>query len=120
MFHWLARACGRRLAQFLNKPVARYERFAVKGEHVLAATLQPGDILLVEGDRRISTTIKYLSQSTWSHAALFVGDSIPAGGGEERGVLIEVDLEHGVIGVPLRKYADFNTRIFRRAGRCAC
>ncbi len=58
MFQWLARFCGGKLARFLNQPVRRYERFAVKDERVLAATLQPGDILLVEGDRRVSTAIK--------------------------------------------------------------
>ena len=41
-------------------------------------TLRPGDVLLVEGSSRISTAIKYLTQSTWSHAALFVGP--PLGG----------------------------------------
>ena len=29
--------------------------------------------MLVEGDNRISAIIKYLTQSTWSHSALFVG-----------------------------------------------
>ncbi|MFQ5511427.1 MAG: YiiX/YebB-like N1pC/P60 family cysteine hydrolase [Candidatus Krumholzibacteriia bacterium] len=115
MFHWLARACGRRLAAFLNRPVARYERFAVKDEAVLGATLRPGDVLLVEGDRRVSTAIKYFTQSTWSHAALYVGDALRARDGGT-GALIEVDLEHGVIGVPLAKYADFNTRICRPVG----
>ncbi len=116
MFHWLARSCGRALARFLNKPVRRYERFAVKDESVLTAALQPGDVLLVEGDRRVSTAIKYLTQSTWSHAALYVGDAIHMAGGDSKYSLIEVDLEHGVIGVPLAKYADFNTRICRPAG----
>ena len=36
----------------------------------LRATLQPGDVLLVEGNNHISGVIKYLTQSTWSHAAL--------------------------------------------------
>jgi hypothetical protein len=38
-----------------------------------AATLLPGDVLLVEGDTGTSGVIKCLTQSTWSHAALFVG-----------------------------------------------
>ncbi len=115
MFQWLARYCGGKLARFLNQPVRRYERFAVKDERVLAAALKPGDILLVEGDRRVSTAIKYFTQSTWSHAAFYVGDALHRGDGGEK-CLIEVDLERGVIGVPLVKYADFNTRICRPAG----
>ena len=38
------------------------------------ATLRKGDVLLVEGSNRISTAVKYLTQSTWSHAALCVAD----------------------------------------------
>ena len=33
----------------------------------LMACLQPGDVLLVEGQTRVSVAIKYLTQSTWSH-----------------------------------------------------
>ncbi|MFT7141578.1 MAG: hypothetical protein ACI9B8_004016, partial [Sulfitobacter sp.] len=29
--------------------------------------IKPGDVLLVEGRTRVSTAIKYLTQSTWSH-----------------------------------------------------
>ena len=35
-----------------------------------ASVIEPGDVLLVEGDNRISAIIKYLTQSTWSHSAL--------------------------------------------------
>ena len=38
--------------------------------------LQPGDVLLVEGNSRVSVAIKYLTQSTWSHAALYIGDAL--------------------------------------------
>jgi hypothetical protein len=31
-------------------------------------------VLLIEGNTRLSVIIKYLTQSTWSHAALYVGD----------------------------------------------
>src|SRR4051812_39482090 len=36
----------------------------------LLQCLQPCDVMLVEGSTRISTAIKYLTQSTWSHATL--------------------------------------------------
>ena len=35
--------------------------------------MEPGDILLVEGNQRVSSAIKYLTQSTWSHAAFYLG-----------------------------------------------
>ncbi len=61
-------------ARYLDQPLRPYEPFAVCDPTKLAAVLRPGDVLLVEGDTRVSTAIKYLTQSTWSHAALYVGD----------------------------------------------
>jgi cell wall-associated NlpC family hydrolase len=107
---------GRRLAHYLNQPVRGYEPFAISHPAALSAMLQPGDVLLVEGNRRISTAIKFLTQSTWSHAALYVGDFRRTGLGLEAPVLIEADVEHGVMAVPLTKYATLNTRICRPVG----
>ncbi len=35
--------------------------------------LRPGDIILVEGRTRVSEVIKMITQSRWSHAALYIG-----------------------------------------------
>ena len=80
----------------------------------LQRALSTGDVLLVEGNTRVATAIKYLTQSTWSHSALHVGP-IP-GKTEPDGephVLIEALVEEGVISAPLSKYRDFHTRICR-------
>jgi len=77
----------------------------------LCQTLRPGDILLVEGNERISGAIKYLTQSTWSHAALFVGEVTD--GDDNRPSLIEVNLHAGCVVSPLEKYRGFNLRICR-------
>ena len=72
----------------------------------LRATLRPGDVLLVEGNNHVSGVIKYLTQSTWSHAALYVGpigERTTADG--EPLVLVEAVLGQGVVGAPLSKYA---------------
>lgn len=108
---------GSGLANYLNGPICDYEPFAVTPMGILAATLRPGDVLLVEGDRRISVPIKYLTQSTWSHAALYVGDALPQQPGDsDRNTLIEADLVDGVKAVPLSTYRNFNTRICRPVG----
>lgn len=108
---------GRWLAHYLSQPVHGYQPFAVNEPASLAAMLKPGDVLLVEGNHRISTAIKYLTQSTWSHAALYVGDVQHSGQSpDEAPVLIEADLERGVILAPLNKYAQLNTRICRPVG----
>ena len=82
--------------------------FSVSSPEDLLSVLQVADVILVEGNQRFSTAVKYLTQSTWSHAAMFVGGDTPS--------IIEADLENGVIAVPLSKYADFNTRICRPVG----
>ena len=114
MFDWLTRTIGRALAVYLSKPIKRYEPFSVHNAETLRAILKPGDVLLVEGNSRFSTAIKYLTQSTWSHAALFVGDTLKDSACKDEACeLIEADLVAGVIAVPLSKYAHFNTRIVR-------
>lgn len=35
--------------------------------------LRPGDVLLIEGRSRVSDIIKSITQSSWSHAALYIG-----------------------------------------------
>lgn len=108
---------GRFLARYLEKPVQGYEPFTPSDFDALQATLQPGDVLLVEGNNHVSGIIKYLTQSTWSHAALYVGDALGRGlDAESTPTLIEADLEHGVIAVPLATYSRFNTRICRPIG----
>ena len=117
MIKRLAAVMGRRLAHFLNSPIGGYEPFAVSDPEKLAAVLRPGDVLLVEGNTRISTAIKYLTQSTWSHAALFIGDALHRGGDSiNKRSLVEADVVHGVVAVPISKYTEFNTRICRPEG----
>ena len=99
---------GNRLARFLSRPRPHYERFAVLSQEQLDHSLRPGDLLLVEGNSRVSTAIKYLTQSTWSHVCFFVGKAE-----DGKGYLVEADLVEGVIRVPLEKYAGYNVRICR-------
>ena len=57
-------------ADYLTRPIAGFEPSAAYSMDQLAGLLQPGDVLLVEGNLRISSMIKYITQSTWSHVAL--------------------------------------------------
>ena len=114
MLKTLFRKAGGWLARYLNKPIRGYQTFSISNPEKLAAVLKPCDILLVEGDRRISTAIKYLTQSTWSHATIYVGGALKQGiDPQQSPMLIEADLKEGVIAVPLAKYARLNTRICR-------
>jgi hypothetical protein len=108
---------GARILRYLDQPTGRYAPFFSPDLEVLRRALRPGDVLLIEGNTRLSAIIKYLTQSSWSHAALYVGDALgrdPAGG--EPLVLIEALAESGVVAAPLSKFAPFNKRICRPVG----
>ena len=108
---------GRVLASRLEQETSGYEPFTPSDPETLRATLQPCDVLLVEGNQKISAAIKYLTQSTWSHAALCLGDALGAPpDGSEAQTMIEANLGVGVHAVPVSKYRTYNTRICRPVG----
>ena len=110
----IANIPGRLLAKYLTKPSGHYAAFDMHDLETLRSHLKPCDILLVEGDHRISGAIKYLTQSTWSHSAMYVGNIInPEETPDDPKVLIEADIKLGVVGVPLSKYTRYNVRICR-------
>jgi len=93
------------LVRYLVRSNRKYVPFSVSSPELLEAVLQPADIILVEGNQRFSTAVKYLTQSTWSHAALYVGHAKGLPGLEDgTPALVEADLKNGVIAVPLSKY----------------
>ena len=105
---------GAFLAHRLQEVSSGYQPFTPSDPKTLRRVLEPGDILLIEGNQHLSNAIKYLTQSTWSHAALYVGDALPpSSDGGPRPQLIEVVLGDGCIASPLEKYATYNTRICR-------
>lgn len=113
---WLGHKIGRRLQH--EEPGG--EPFVPSDPVALRRTLRPGDVLLVAGANTLSTAIKYLTQSTWSHAALYVGDAVaPAVADPDPHHLVEVNLGEGCVAVPLAKYDRFHTRICRPVGLTA-
>ena len=113
-------ALGRRLARFLAQEVPGATRVTTNSDLALRRAIRPGDVLLVEGSTRISGAIKYLTQSTWSHAALHVGeiDGAREPDGEPH-VLVEALIGQGVVCSPLSRYAGVHTRICRPVGLSA-
>lgn len=113
----LPRAIGGRLAAYLLATRPHGGMVATVAPDLLQAELRPGDVLLVEGQSRVSMPIKFLTQSNWSHAALYVGTDWPgAPAGPEPLCLIEADLRAGVRAVPLSAYGHLHTRICRPIG----
>jgi hypothetical protein len=108
---------GRVILRYLEKPARDYEPFTPGDPVALRQSLERGDVLLVEGNSRISDVIKYLTQSTWSHSALYVGPIQGAYTREgEPHVLIEATVGEGIVSSPLSKYYSYHTRICRPVG----
>jgi len=109
----------------LTKPRGNYRRRVPNDVASLRRHIKKGDVVLVDGDQRVSEVIKYLSQSSWSHAAIYVGDELwrrsPAlrgvltarYGADARHLLVEALVEEGVVVAPLSKYIDFDIRVCR-------
>ena len=105
---------GRRIA----RPVGGPPGATLSDPDLLRRSLQLADVVLVDGNQKVGTAIKYLTQSTWSHAALYIGDEFCGSGaaGTPTGCLIEANVGEGVVILPLAKYAAYNTRICRASG----
>jgi hypothetical protein len=113
-----------RIVDYLTEPLPRYHRRSRNDLPTLKAVLRKADVILVEGDQRVSAVIRYLTQSCWSHTALYIGDELIRRGGEvaarardqfgeEASDLLVEALPRGVVAAPVAKYVDFNLRICR-------
>src|SRR5208282_2255727 len=111
--------------ELLTKPLRSYTLHAPNDMASLRRHIRKGDVVLVEGNERISECIKYLTQSSWSHSALFVGDEpmrrhpnqrdelVEQFGEEAQFLVVEALVEKGVVLSPISKYRDFNIRVCR-------
>lgn len=95
----------------------------------LCFEIRPCDVLLVEGRSRVSNVIKNITQSAWTHAALYIGRlhdvedpeirSMIARhyrGDEREQLMVEAVLGEGTIISPLSKYRGEHLRICRPKG----
>ncbi|MCO7225879.1 YiiX/YebB-like N1pC/P60 family cysteine hydrolase [Pleionea sp. CnH1-48] len=113
--------------QWLNKEAPNPE-FTNCNFEQLSYGLRPGDVILVEGRSRVSEVIKLITQSRWTHAALYIGrlhdiqdpkarEQLLAAGCEDGPTqwMIEGLLGQGTIVNPLSIYQQDNLRICRPA-----
>ena len=88
--------------------------------------IRTADVLLIEGRTRVSDVIKTVTQSPWSHSALYLGrlsDIEDANvrkqirdhydGDDHDQLILEALLGHGTIITPLKRYRDEHIRICR-------
>jgi hypothetical protein len=103
---------GKLIIKYLTQPHGSCAPGMPTSIQALEQSAQAGDVLLIEGRERISTAIKYLTQSTWSHAALCVGHNQSTGALE----FIETDAAHGVRLVAAEHYKGYHMRLCRPSG----
>jgi len=127
-FAYLLRKLSDFAIALLTKPLARYTLTIPNDMAALKRNLRKGDVILVEGNERVSEVIKYLTQSCWSHSSLYVGDEALRGNAQLRQELIakfgddahylvvEALVESGAVLSPITKYANFNLRLCRPHG----
>ena len=113
-----------RIVDYLMEPLPHYERRVRNDLEALLASVSKADVILIEGDQRVSAIIRYLTQSSWSHSAIYIGDELLRRGGERAAWarqlfgeaahhLVVEALPRGVVASPLLKYVDFNLRVCR-------
>ncbi|MBC2713603.1 MAG: hypothetical protein HGJ94_22205 [Desulfosarcina sp.] len=120
---------GKSLLRRLEMPIPSYEKRIINNMENLYREIQTGDVLLVEGRSKLSQIIQLLTKSSWSHAAIYVGNRLKdsddegvksrlnsVGYTDRQHMLIEADAGNGVIAVALNKYKDYNIRICRPFG----
>jgi hypothetical protein len=102
-------------------PLSDYER--------IRHEIKQCDVMLIEGRSRVSDVVKMVTQSPWSHAALYLGRLHDIDDPELRQVvtnhydgdpadqlIIESELGHGTKVRPLEIYKDDHARICRPSG----
>jgi hypothetical protein len=111
----------------ITRPRQEYRRYVFNDPERLKSRIRPGDVVLVDGDQRVSQVVKYLTMSPWSHSAIYVGsrflrdpaqraDTRRRFGKESRYLIVEALVDRGVVVSPLVKYIDFNIRVCRPHG----
>jgi hypothetical protein len=95
----------------------------------LSFEVEPGDVVLVEGRSRVSQVIKTVTQSNWTHSAIYIGRLVDIPDVELREtiasryegdpteqLMIESLLGEGTIVAPLENYRGEHIRICRPIG----
>ena len=104
----LLQLIGSQLAKYLTKEHIYEDHYFRISIDDIKSALKPGDVILVEGQSRVSSAIQFITNSNWSHAAIFIGKA-----GSLSHCLIEVKAVDGCKFTDIDVYMHHNLRICR-------
>ncbi len=102
---------ARAIVHYLAQPVSRPA--ASGGVLALSPLLQPGDVLLTEGNTRAAALVRRVTRSPWAHVSIYVG---PLEAGDDPRCIVEAEIAAGVRAVPLSHFKGQRSRIVRPLG----
>ena len=103
----------RALVLYLAKPVKHYSPATTGVPRSLAAILDRGDVLLSDGNTRVASLVKRITQSTWSHVSMYVG---PLEDAPDPLCIVEADIGAGVRSIRLSELNALHVRVLRPVG----
>lgn len=127
--NWLFKKIGAWLEKDSRHPLYPTRSYLCDFDRV-AFEAKPADVLLMEGKHRISSIIRYITSSPWTHAVLYIGrlhdiqdekirEIVKKHCGDcppTKQLVVESVLGKGTIISPLDKYRDYHIRICRPVG----
>ncbi len=128
MFDKIKLILKRLIAARLNKKSTEYFYRIPNNMKNLKRYIRKGDVVLVEGNQRLSELIKLFTQSHWSHSAFYVGNELIKEGSihrekilsefgdQAKHMVVEAITGNGVIVSSLDKYEFHNLRVCRPYG----
>lgn len=107
-----SRAIGA-VALYLAQPVKQPGASATADPLSLSSILQPGDVLLSDGNTRAAAIVRRITGSPWSHVAMYVG---PLEKDPDPRCIVEADVAAGVWAVRLSDLKGLHVRVLRPTG----
>ena len=101
------------LVLYLAKPVKHYSLATPADARSFAGILDPGDVLLSDGNTRLAVLVKRITRSTWSHVSMYVG---PLEEGPDPPCIVEADVAAGVRSIRLSELGALHVRVLRPIG----
>jgi hypothetical protein len=101
------------LALYLARPVRHWSASTIADAESLCAALQPGDVLLTDGNTRMAALVRRITGSIWSHVSMYVGQLEE---GPNPCCIVEAHIAEGVRAVPLSEFKGQRVRILRPTG----